>query len=1060
MNSESTSCPKCGGELPRDAPQGLCPRCLAALNFATETMPPDSMPVAPLAPLRPEELAPHFPQLEILECLGRGGMGVVYKARQKSLNRLVALKLLAPERADDVKFAARFEKEAQALAALNHPHIVTIHDFGHAGGFYFLLMEFVDGVNLRQAMTAGRFTPPQALAIVPPVCEALQYAHEHGIVHRDIKPENLLMDKEGRVKIADFGIAKMINDETNGAHETHGSHSVLGTPAYAAPEQQSSAADHRVDIYSLGVVLYELLTGELPKDKLEPPSKRVQIDVRLDEIVLRALETRPEMRFATAAEFRTHLQSATRRAEPLRTSACYVSTPEHLSSWWGRMFYIYTGKCQLVLDERQLAFVKDGATTVIPLAAVRDVSIGHYPFAAKPTRLDFISVSYDEGGAARRLLLTPNDGALRSTWHTNRRVAEWWTALRDAVTAATGREPASTPAEMLGVPAGSPLGSLAFLIVPFLVAGIAAFIMQAATGPSPFFIRHGFLFAVSFMLVMISLPVLGGLLFGGWAKTRRPGTALSAGLGTVLILLAAAAGISRFDTMDRMQAQRQIQGLELQKSLEMSLEKALADEAAAKIAWQQFAANPANPKDATKVENNRREMSRLTQRMIDAQNMTLAMQAQRNEAVRRVAQPAVMPAAAVEAFVPVLPLIVSGLLLLFRRRGGMNAAEYPEPRAWWRDAVLAICAVGLSFALMALVGYQHTRWPGALEALFERPGPVMKSLKISPVETRDNMVIVDVLTEIEGWSMELRATLEGPTLGLAESETAPAVNGTLVRPSPHTGQQPWHLQAPGSQRWRIAFVLPSRELAVEALKDVKSMPVESIAPGKHHRAIVFHLPSTGGGDYRATISAGEITTAGDPRWVEATGMQSWSGDSVRVAWTVHATVPGTLNYRHGGDSGSARVVVRKPGELPSTELSIVLIKLAGDRVRFVMLMDGGTATQELAGDFAQLSRELRATAAHSVKTERGSVIELCRFEGAPLTVEMPDASPAPTSVTVPVQVRTVAFPWITLLVLGAVAVAGIWLARHLRKSGRGGCAVALIVMLGMALVCFMLLTLG
>jgi serine/threonine protein kinase len=196
MNSESTPCPKCGCELPSDAPQGLCPRCLAALNFATETMPPDATPVATQTPLTPEELAPHFPQLEILECLGRGGMGVVYKARQKSLNRLVALKLLAPERADDPKFAARFEKEAQALAALNHPHIVTIHDFGQAGGFYFLLMEFVDGVNLRQAMTAGRFTPEQALAIVPPVCEALQYAHEHGIVHRDIKPENLLMDKE------------------------------------------------------------------------------------------------------------------------------------------------------------------------------------------------------------------------------------------------------------------------------------------------------------------------------------------------------------------------------------------------------------------------------------------------------------------------------------------------------------------------------------------------------------------------------------------------------------------------------------------------------------------------------------------------------------------------------------------------------------------------------------------------------------------------------------------------------------------------------------------------
>jgi serine/threonine protein kinase len=290
-------------------------------------MPPEMAPVAPQKPLKPEEIAPHFPQLEILECLGRGGMGVVYKARQKSLNRLVALKLLAPERADDAKFAARFEKEAQALAALNHPHIVTIHDFGQAGGFFFLLMEFVDGVNLRQAMSAGRFTPEQALAIVPPVCEALQYAHEHGIVHRDIKPENLLLDKEGRVKIADFGIAKIVERESDLVPETSENSSSkvratypLGTPTYAAPEQQSDPqhVDHRADIYSLGVVLYELLTGELPRDRLEPPSRRVRIDVRLDEVVLRALETKPELRFATAAEFRTQLAeiTATPAAQP------------------------------------------------------------------------------------------------------------------------------------------------------------------------------------------------------------------------------------------------------------------------------------------------------------------------------------------------------------------------------------------------------------------------------------------------------------------------------------------------------------------------------------------------------------------------------------------------------------------------------------------------------------------------------------------------------------------------------------------------------------------------
>ena len=180
-----------------------------ALNLAPETV-FTGADAAAQSPLSPAELAPHFPQLEIIECLGRGGMGVVYKARQKSLNRLVALKLLAPERVRDAAFAERFTREAQALAKLNHPSIVTIHDFGEAGGFYFLLMEFVDGVNLRQLFHSRKLTPEEALAIVPPLCDALQFAHERGIVHRDIKPGNILVGEGGVVKVADFGIARAV----------------------------------------------------------------------------------------------------------------------------------------------------------------------------------------------------------------------------------------------------------------------------------------------------------------------------------------------------------------------------------------------------------------------------------------------------------------------------------------------------------------------------------------------------------------------------------------------------------------------------------------------------------------------------------------------------------------------------------------------------------------------------------------------------------------------------------------------------------------------------------
>ncbi len=286
-----------------------------ALNLQTETaFTDDALPTQP--PLPPEQIAPHFPLLEILECLGRGGMGVVYKARQKTLNRFVALKLLAPERVNDPKFAERFAREAQALAALNHPNIVTIHDFGQAGGFYFLLMEFVDGVNLRQLLRARRFSPEEALTIVPPLCDALQFAHERGIVHRDIKPENILLDKSGRVKVADFGIGRILGNGNGDSHsETapmeNATQSAIGTPGYIAPEQRTDPrrVDNRADIYSLGVVFYELLTGETPGKRIEPPSKSVHIDVRLDAVVLRALEKAPELRWQTAADLRTQLET-------------------------------------------------------------------------------------------------------------------------------------------------------------------------------------------------------------------------------------------------------------------------------------------------------------------------------------------------------------------------------------------------------------------------------------------------------------------------------------------------------------------------------------------------------------------------------------------------------------------------------------------------------------------------------------------------------------------------------------------------------------------------------
>jgi predicted Ser/Thr protein kinase len=298
-------CPQCGASLPSGALEGLCPACL--LKQGSETA--GQAEPTPFRPPSIEEMARLFPQLEILTLIGKGGMGAVYKARQPALDRYVALKILPPQIASGPGFADRFNREARALARLSHPNIVAVHEFGQANGLPYLIMEFVDGLNLRQLERAGKLSPREALQIVPQICEALQFAHDEGIVHRDIKPENILLDEKGRVKIADFGIAKIIGREAElGLTETG---RTIGTPQYMAPEQaeKPETVDHRADIFSLGVVFYEMLTGELPLGKFAPPSGKVKVDVRLDEVVLRALEKEPERRYQRASQVKTAVDS-------------------------------------------------------------------------------------------------------------------------------------------------------------------------------------------------------------------------------------------------------------------------------------------------------------------------------------------------------------------------------------------------------------------------------------------------------------------------------------------------------------------------------------------------------------------------------------------------------------------------------------------------------------------------------------------------------------------------------------------------------------------------------
>jgi serine/threonine protein kinase len=262
-------------------------------------------PVPNLGPTGVADLAPHFPHLEVLDVVGSGGCGSVYRARQITLDRHVALKVLSDTLAQDEIFVSRFRREARTLAALDHPNIVKIHDAGQAGPYLYLLMEYVDGTNLRACMRETRLNTKQTLRVVIDICVALQFSHDAGIVHRDLKPENILLDSKGRVKIADFGLVKLVGRDATSALTRVTQ--VMGTPQYMAPEQYEapSKIDHRADLYALGVVLYELLTGELPLGHFQPPSEMADVDVRLDRIVMRALEKDRDRRYQSADEIQT-----------------------------------------------------------------------------------------------------------------------------------------------------------------------------------------------------------------------------------------------------------------------------------------------------------------------------------------------------------------------------------------------------------------------------------------------------------------------------------------------------------------------------------------------------------------------------------------------------------------------------------------------------------------------------------------------------------------------------------------------------------------------------------
>jgi predicted Ser/Thr protein kinase len=964
MNGSSPSpgsCPNCGTALPSAGTDGLCPRCLMAEAMRVTEAAADPGNMGGTVP--PETLAPHFPQLEILECLGRGGMGVVYKARQKSLDRLVALKLLAPERVGDAKFAARFAQEARALAALSHPGIVTIHDFGQAGGFYFLLMEFVDGVNLRQAMQAGRFTPEQALAVVPPVCEALQYAHDHGIVHRDIKPENLLLDKDGRVKIADFGIAKILHADA--PDPVPAESQPAGTAQYMAPEQKDHGrTDHRADIYSLGVVLYELLTGEMPGARLQPPSSRVrgvQIDVRLDEIVLRALEAKPELRFQTAADFRTQVDAATTKTGP----AAPDTTPTGTKWNWSW---------------------RQGLVALLVALAAIPLFLG--------------------------LVLA----VLFLVWNVSR-----------------GDESLPSP------PSAALIAACVFIL--------------------------GF----------------GAVLMSGWIWSRRNRPApvvgrASRGLGIGLLILGILGGGMRWtDERDHEAARRTRLVQEVQADATKDSGKA-ADRAFQIMNWKRFPTEanvlrallptaplllvglflllrrgvPPSP-TAGAVQRSWKGWLGWTLLGLAVCPAAFGLWA----LVQIANDPSWNPAPA-EAFVAVgswvlaLTFGIAGLALVRSDEPGQSSKASPWIRSF-RDTIPAAATLAVAFAAARFLTGLEVRSPGAVEQFFATPTPKV-SLGYVPVGVTNNVVIVDVNTDVQRTPAELRVGFTGPRL-LAATEDAladaffPPFNGTFVKPSPYSGNSPyagndtWKILSVGRQTLRMGFVLPDAELARQAFDNLKPNGPKSEGGDLFRTESLFRVRDDIGQGYAASVTFWPVISSGNPLWVSVMGQISQNATAVDLRWEILASRPGLARFSRAGTP----IAVLQPqkgtfGSLLGLPARLTLIKLSTNRVLLTTEVHGTTTREEFAGNFRDLSIELRRTACLSAKAVVHTPVELCQFQGTSFHVTVMPAGNEPNA--------TPRAGWGAWLGRLAIAIIGIGLLAVLfRKGGTAGRIIAVVVLI-------------
>lgn len=278
------------------------------------------VPNSSFTPPELDEIAALLPQFEILSFIAKGGMGAVYLAKQKSLDREVAIKILPRSFGEDEAFRSSFEAEAKSMAKLNHPNLIGIYDFGQIDGMLYIVMEMVHGSSLYHASYGKTIDQAEAGRIICEICRGLDNAHQQGILHRDIKPANILLDDQLSPKIGDFGLARPIGD--------HESDTAYGTPGYTAPEvvHNPSAVDESTDLYSVGAMLYELLTSKLPEKPYMPAATLVGCDTRFDDIVRKAMNGDPILRFRTAQSMVEAIEAIIDEKKPASNNSLLITS--------------------------------------------------------------------------------------------------------------------------------------------------------------------------------------------------------------------------------------------------------------------------------------------------------------------------------------------------------------------------------------------------------------------------------------------------------------------------------------------------------------------------------------------------------------------------------------------------------------------------------------------------------------------------------------------------------------------------------------------------------------